>query len=178
MYSPFGSVSGVVHLIAKRPYISAFVATIAITAALATTPPVPPAPLTPSVPEVVAEPQPVPAPSEPCEIEIPQPGVKPHQIGNCVFHFSAPPYEILGYKVDNVSMAQLDDTILYLKSHPNDLILLEGNSLTGHGSIAMSRAWNMKMYLVKNGMDPKRIQIKRGVKHSRVVDLIDIPGGV
>jgi hypothetical protein len=178
LYSPLGSVSGVVHLIAKRPYISTFVATVAITAALAATPPIPPAPLAPSVPEVVAEPQPVPAASEPCEIEIPQPGVKPHQIGNCVFHFSAPPYKILGHKVDNVSMVQLDDTIVYLKSHLNDLILLEGNSLNRHGSIAMRRAWNVKVYLVKNGLDPKRIQIKRGVKHSHVVDLIDIPEGV
>jgi hypothetical protein len=178
MYSPFGSVSGVVHLIAKRPYISALVATVAITTALATTPPVPPAPLTPSLPEVVAEPQPSPVPSEPCEIEILQPGVKPHQIGNCVFHDSAAPYKVLGHTVDKVCLAQFEVTILYLKSHPKDLILLEGNSLTGHGGIAMSRAWNLKMYLVNRGMDPKRIQIKRGVKRSRVVELIDIPEGV
>ena len=110
-------------------------------------------------------------PTEPCQVEVPEPGAKPRQIGTCWFHYSAPPNPILGARVDNVCKRKLDDTILYLKAH-QDTIVLEGNSLTGHGSIAMNRANNVRAYLIRNGIDPQRIIVKRGLKHSRVVDLI------
>lgn len=113
-----------------------------------------------------------PATQQPCQIDVPQPGVA-HQIANCYFQYSAPPHgaDGLGSRVDNVCKHKLDDTILYLKQR-NDSILLEGNSLTGHGSIAISRARNVRAYLMANGIDAQRITIKRGLKHSRVVDLI------
>jgi hypothetical protein len=175
--TPIGSFSGVVHLIAKRPYILAAVAVVAIAVTVPLTSPTPPSPPTVAAPPVIAthESDFRPAP-QPCEVEVPeatQPGVKPRQMGNCYFNYSAPPHgkDGLGSRVDNVCKHKLDDTILYLKVNQVN-ITLEGNSLTGHGSIAMSRAWHVRAYLIKNGIDPNRIRVKRGLKHSRVVDLI------
>lgn len=170
--TPIGSFSGVVHLVAKRPYILAAVATVALVIAAPSTPAPPPAPPSaPSAPVITYTP---PAPAEPCQVEVPeptQPGIKPRQMGNCYFRYSAPgPKAAIAARVDNVCKHKLDDTILYLKSN-KDVIVLEGNSLSGHGTIALSRANNVRTYLIKNGIDPQRIKVTRGTKHSRVVDL-------
>jgi hypothetical protein len=135
-----------------------------------TVPPPPVAP-PPAAPIIAYTP---PAPTEPCQVEVPeptQPGVKPRQMGNCYFRYSAPgPKAAIAARVDNVCKHKLDDTILYLKSN-KDTIVLQGNSLSGHGSIALTRANNVRSYLIKNGIDPSRIKVVRGTKHSRVVDL-------
>jgi len=173
---PVGNISGAVHLIARRPYILAAVAVVALAVSVPK-----PAPAPPAAPSVVAPPaiafnHTPPAPAEPCQVEVPeptQPGLKPRQMGNCYFNYSAPPHgkDGLGSRVDNVCKHKLDDTILYLKAN-QDNIVLEGNSLSGHGSIALSRAEHVRAYLIRNGIDPQRISVKRGTKRSRVVDLI------
>jgi hypothetical protein len=170
--TPIGSFSGVLHLVAKRPYILAAVAVVAVAVTVPATPPPPPS--TPHVPapEITYT---APTPTEPCQVEVPeptQPGIKPRQIGNCYFNYSAPgPKARLAARVDNVCKHKLDDTILYLKSN-KAAIVLEGNSLSGHGTIGLRRAENVKAYLIRNGIAADRISITRGEKHSRVVDLI------
>jgi hypothetical protein len=175
---PVGNVSGAIHLFARRPKIIAAVAVVALVVAAAPkSTPTPPAPPT-IVPPTIAYNYTPPPPMVPCRVEVPEPtqaGIQPRQMGNCYFNYSAPPHgkDGLGSRVDNVCKHKLDDTILYLKSS-QDKIVLEGNSLTGHGSIAMSRAWHVRAYLIRNGVDASRISIKRGTKHSRVVDLIAV----
>jgi len=173
---PVGNLSGAVHLIARRPYILAVVATVALVVSVPKSVPAPPA-----VPSVIAPPAIAynltpPAPTIPCQVEVPepsQPGIAPRQMGNCYFNYSAPPHgkDGKGSRVDNVCKHKLDDTILYLKASQGNIVL-QGNSLTGHGSIAMSRAAHVRAYLIRNGIDAQRISITRGTKHSRVVDLI------
>jgi len=174
--TPIGNVSGALHLFARRPKI---VAAVALVALIVATPAPKAIPAPPTVPMIalpaIAFTYTPPAPTAPCQVEVPEPtqtGIKPRQMGNCFFNYSAPPHgkDGLGSRVDNVCKHKLDDTILYLKSS-QDKIVLEGNSLTGHGSIAMSRAWHVRAYLIRNGVDASRISVKRGTKHSRVVDL-------
>jgi hypothetical protein len=174
--SPIGSISGIIHVAARRPFISAIVAVVVLTTALVIAPPIPAAlatapaaPIVSKLPDVLKI-----ETSQPCEVEIPQPGSTPRQIGNCYFQYSAPPYPVLGARVDNVCKAKLDGTVLALKQ-AEGTIILEGNSLSGHGSIALSRARNVKAYLVANGIDPQRIVIKRGIKHQRAVDILLLP---
>lgn len=180
MYAGSGSVSGIIHLVAKRPYIASIIATVGVTLALVQ-PPAPPAPLPPPAPKVelavvVEKPAPLaPASTNPCAIDVTG---SPKQLGNCYFNYSAPPHgkDGLAARADKVCKTTLDGTILYLKEHNNDIVL-EGNSLSGHGSIALSRARSVKRYLVQNGIDPNRIKIVRGVKHQRLVDLVAVPSG-
>lgn len=167
---PVGNLSGAVHLIARRPYILAVVATVALAVSVPVkTVPPPAAPTAPSAPAITYTP---PAPTEPCQVEVPEPGAAPRQMGNCYFKYNAPgPKAAIAARVDNVCKHKLDDTILFLKSNKNT-ITLEGNSLTGRGDIALIRANNVRAYLIRNGIDPSRIKVVRGTKHSRVVDLI------
>ena len=177
MYSsPIGSISGIIHVAARRPYISAVIAVVVLTTALLTAPPkpagqitAPPAPIVSKLPDKMSVGMP-----QPCEVEIPSSGSVPRQIGNCYFRYSAPPNPVLGARVDNVCKAKLDGTVLALKQ-AEGTIILEGNSLSGHGSIALIRARNVKAYLVANGIDPQRIVIKRGIKHQRAVDILLLP---
>ena len=170
--TPMGSFSGILHLIAKRPKISAFVATVAlagvITASLPAAPTTNTIPPAPSIETLAAVGRPI--ATSPCQVEVPEPH-EVRQVGNCYFNYSAPPYPVLGAKVDSNCKHKLDETLAYLKTNKG-VIVLEGNSLTGHGSIAMNRAWNVRKYLISNGIDPQRIHVRRGVKHTRVVDLI------
>ncbi len=85
--------------------------------------------------------------------------------------FSAP---IPSSRVDNVSKAKLDATVLLMKQS-DGTVILEGNSLTGHGDIMLSRATNAKKYLVENGIDPQRITVTRGTKRQRAVEIILAP---
>jgi hypothetical protein len=166
---PVGNLSGAVHLIARRPYILAAVAVVAlaVNVPVKTVPP-PAAPPAPSAPAITYT---APPPAEPCQVEVPEPGAAPRQMGNCYFKYSAPgPKAALAARVDNVCKHKLDDTVLFLKSNKNTIIL-EGNSLSGHGDIALIRANNVRAYLIRNGIDPSRIKVVRGTKHSRVVDL-------
>src|SRR5271170_6679197 len=175
--TPIGNVSGALHLFARRPKIVAAVALVALIGATPAPKAIPAPPTVPMIaPPAIAFTYTLPAPTAPCQVEVPeptQPGIQPRQMGNCYFHYSAPPHgkDGLGSRVDNVCKAKLDDTILYLKSS-QDSIVLEGNSLSGHGSVALSRANHVRAYLIRNGIDPQRISVKRGTKRSRVVDLI------
>ena len=172
--SPIGNLSGAVHLVARRPYLLAVVATVALAVSVPKAGPVPPPPATvlvPPAPSVALIPE-APKTQEPCTVEVPEPGAAPRQVGNCYFQYSAPgPKAKLAARVDNVCKHKLDDTVLYLKG-TKDKIVLSGNSLTGHGDIAILRAQNVRAYLIRNGIDASRISITRGTKHSRVVDLI------
>jgi len=167
---PVGNLSGALHIVARRPYILAAAAVVALVIAVPKAVPVPPVAATPAPPSIAFNYTP-PAPTEPCQVEVPEPGAAPRQMGNCYFKYSAPgPKAALAARVDNVCKHKLDDTVLYLKSS-KDVITLSGNSLTGHGDIALIRANNVRAYLIKNGIDPQRIKVVRGTKHSRVVDL-------
>lgn len=56
MYSPFGSISGGIHLVAKHPVITAIAVALALTLELGlllSQSPAPPAPPTPPVPAIV-----------------------------------------------------------------------------------------------------------------------------
>lgn len=175
---PLSNVSGAVHLFARRPYILATVAVVALVVAVPKPVAAPPIIHPQITPPVIAYTYTPPMPTQPCQVEVPEPtqtGIQPRQMGNCYFNYSAPPHgkDGLGSRVDNVCKHKLDDTILYLKSSQGKIVL-EGNSLTGHGSIAMSRAWHVRAYLIRNGVDANRIEVKRGTKHSRVVDLIAV----
>lgn len=102
--TPIGSFSGVVHLVAQRPYVLAVVAVVAFFVAEPTTPLY----LRFPVPSVVTRILPS---SEFCQIGVSksiQPGIKQRQIGNCYFRFNASEPKV-------VAKNKLDDTILYLK---------------------------------------------------------------
>lgn len=168
---PVGNLSGAVHLVARRPYILAAAAVVALVVSVPKASPVPPPVVGVLTPPAIAYNFTPPPPTDPCQVEVPEPGAAPRQMGNCYFKYSAPgPKAALAARVDNVCKHKLDDTVLFLKSN-KDTIVLEGNSLTGHGNIALIRANNVRAYLIKNGIDPQRIKVVRGTKHSRVVDL-------
>ncbi len=110
--------SGAIHLIARRPYIAALVAAVALSMSVAKTPPGPPASPAPTVPgaRIVKTGEPVPnavghpAPDTPSEVEILQTGVKPGQVGKWYFKYNNNAH------VDSVCKTKLDDIVPFLKA--------------------------------------------------------------
>jgi hypothetical protein len=115
--SPSGSISGVLHLAARRPFITAVVvATAALVLTIAPTPvPPPPTPVPPAVVTVTA-PTPVPTP---VPVTRPTPATVPTFDASCQFGAKA--------VVTNLCKASLDTVALWLQSNPNKTVVVRGS---------------------------------------------------
>ncbi len=182
--SPMGSLSGIVHMVAKRPYIATALAAVAVTASVATAPvPDPPAIpiLTPSVIELPttvvvrqAEQQCAPAVT---------PAPDKRQLGICTFASNRANCNVKAgspTKVTNVCKAMLDNAALALKHDPTAMLLLIGNANPSEvKSLALARAANVKAYFTRSeaklGIDSNRIEVVGGTAGTRTVELWLVP---
>lgn len=159
--SPTGSISGVLHLIAKRPYISIpVVAAIVAVTMLAPTPkpnaptPRPAAPVTAAV---------APAPTEPTA-----PAPQPRVIGTCEFRASQT-------RVDNVCKATLDNAAVTLEESPTFTLAIVGSA---------QRAKNVSRYLTsgegKHYIPSNRVTTEPSGKSGSEtrVDIVLVPQGI
>ncbi len=160
-----GSISGVLHMVAKRPYISAAIAVLAsVAVATSLAPPPPPTPPPPPAPIVVASDVP---------FLVAPPGVLgpalattrpvPTVVGYC---------DLVGTVVNNVCKAHLDDAALRLRRDPGSTLVVSGTP---------RRAAKVKRYLTsgegKAGIDPPRITLSTAGRSGDIVELVVVPAG-
>jgi hypothetical protein len=104
----YGSVSGIVHLIARRPVLAATVALVAVSMAYAPRPvPPPPSPIPPAVITMTAK------------ETAPEPTPTAAVYATCQFGPKA--------VVTNLCKASLDSVALYLQTNPNSSIVVQGD---------------------------------------------------
>jgi hypothetical protein len=109
-----GSVSGIVHVFARRPVLAATLVLAAVAVAnVPTTPPPPPTPPTPAVVTYTA-----PAP-EVSAVADPQPATVPTFDATCQFGPKA--------VVTNLCKASLDSVALFLQNYPNQSVVVRGS---------------------------------------------------
>jgi len=111
--SPTGSISGVLHMAARRPYIAAVVVVAAaIVIGMASTPvPPPPTPVPPAAVTVTTP--------EPTPVINPTPATVPTFDASCQFGAKA--------VVTNLCKASLDTVALWLQSNPNKSVVVRGS---------------------------------------------------
>jgi hypothetical protein len=143
--SPSGSISGVLHLAARRPFITAVVvATAAVVLTIAPTPvPPPPTPVPPAVVTVTA---PTPDPTPVTLTTSPIPATVPTFDASCQFGAKA--------VVTNLCKASLDTVALWLQSNPTKTVVVRGSAKNVQG---------VRRYLTsgesKFGIAPSRISV-------------------
>lgn len=175
MYGSIGSISGVIHVVARRPYIAAaLVAAVLVVNAPTAPPPAPPAP---PAPVTVEAPMPVfVPPSAACRPADPEPSLA----GVCMFGTAQPVTMSKSARVNNECKALLDDAVLALKKNPDATLLVIGHTAPGEADVlALTRANNVKAYLTSRapGVDGSRISTVKGGKNGRSTELWLVPAG-
>jgi len=154
MYNMYGSVSGIIHLVARRPVVAAVIVLAAVTVAkVPTVPPPPSAPPPPAVVRVVeATPEPTPAYG----------GSHKHVTYTCEFGTSAAP--------TNLCKATLDSLALFLQNDTAATLKVSGS---------MNHVLAVRKYLVqgesKLGIPTGRIGIDAVDGDSDIVSIEQIP---
>jgi len=152
MYNMYGSVSGIIHLVARRPVVAAVIVLAAVTVAkVPTMPPPPPTPPPPAVVQVVETTE-----------SIPYAGSHKHGMYTCEFGASAAP--------TNLCKATLDSLALFLQNDTDATLKVTGS---------MNHVIAVRRYLVqgesKLGIPTGRIGIDAVDGDSDVVSIEQIP---
>jgi len=106
MYNMYGSVSGIIHLVARRPVVAAVIVLAAVS--VAKVPTMPPPPPTPPPPAVVSVLTPTPEPT-------PYAGSHKHTFYMCEFGTAAAPTNLCKATLDSVALFLQNDTEAKLK---------------------------------------------------------------
>ena len=101
-----------------------------------------------------------------------------------------PKQKYIPWRVDNEAKAILDDDATALKNDPNAKLVIVGYAdgepqpMIGTGKkkhamdLAAQRAVNAKAYLVQQqGIDPSRIEVRKGTGKDHVADIFWVPAG-
>ena len=155
--SPTGSISGVLHMAARRPFIAAVVVAAAVTVVAlkpTPTPPPPTAPVPTAIVKTVAEPT-TPAP-------------QPSDLGNCVFKTG---------RVDNVCKATLDNAVISFEAAPGSTLVLEGVEARANAVRTYLTSGEGKQAVPASSVTVKSVEEHSGSGRNPVVTITLVPKG-
>jgi hypothetical protein len=126
-----------------------------------------------------------------CSVVVENPPPKPDVTPRTPIEFiKRPKQKYVPWRVDNEAKALLDDDATALKNDPNARLVIVGYAdgepqpMIGSGKnkhpmdLAAQRAVNAKAYLVQQqGIDPSRIQARKGTGKDHVADIFWVPQG-
>ena len=126
-----------------------------------------------------------------CTVSVEGPPAKPEVSARTPIQFiQRPKQKYIPWRVDNEAKAILDDDASALKNDPNARLVIVGYAdgepqpMVGTGKkrhamdLAAQRAVNAKAYLVQQqGIDPSRIEVRKGTGKDHVADIFWVPQG-